>query len=104
MYKTLNYPHLPAYVYCVLAAGVHSLSIENQSFTSVIRSIEVLLFPKKLVFRVGKKGLADRQALLQFLVVGWLVRIGNVLGFVGRINKFFLIFAVFQLYRYCIST
>jgi hypothetical protein len=31
-------------------------------------SIEVLPFPKKLVFRVGKKALADRQALLQFLV------------------------------------
>jgi hypothetical protein len=29
-----------------------------------------LLFPKKLVFKVGKKAMADRQALLQFLVSG----------------------------------
>jgi hypothetical protein len=35
---------------------------------SLIHSIEALPFPKKLVFRVGKKALADRQALLQFLV------------------------------------
>jgi hypothetical protein len=27
---------------------------------SKIRSIEALLFPKKIVFRVGKKALADR--------------------------------------------
>jgi hypothetical protein len=33
---------------------------------SKILSIEALPFPKKLVFRVGKKALADRQALLQF--------------------------------------
>jgi len=35
---------------------------------SLIRSIEALLFLKKLVFRVGKKAVADRQALLQFLI------------------------------------
>jgi len=45
-----------------------------------IRLIEALSFPKKLVFRVGKKAVADRLALLQFLVVLWLVRIANVLG------------------------
>jgi hypothetical protein len=50
---------------------------------SKIRSIKALLFPKKLVFRVGKKALANRQALLQFLVVSWLVRIAIVLGCVG---------------------
>jgi hypothetical protein len=33
---------------------------------SKIRSIEALLFPKKIVFRVGKKAVANRQALLQF--------------------------------------
>jgi len=38
-----------------------------------IRSIEALLFPKKLVFWVGKNALANRQALLQFLDVVWLV-------------------------------
>jgi hypothetical protein len=31
---------------------------------SLICSIEALLFPKKLVFRVGKKAVANRQALL----------------------------------------
>jgi hypothetical protein len=46
----------------------------------LIRSIEALLLPKKLVFRVGKKAVEVRQALLQFLVVSWLVRIANVLG------------------------
>jgi len=39
----------------VLAAGVHSLSVNYQPYTIVISSIEVLLFPKKLVFRGGKK-------------------------------------------------
>jgi len=48
-----------------------------------IHTIEVLPFPKKLVFRVGKKAVADRQTLLQFLDVYWLVRIANVLGCVG---------------------
>jgi len=38
---------------------------------------------KKLVFRVGKKALANRQALLQFLVERLLVRIAIVLGYVG---------------------
>jgi hypothetical protein len=47
---------------------------------SKIRSIEALLFPKKIVFRVGKKAMANRQALLQFLVAGWLARIAIVLG------------------------
>jgi hypothetical protein len=51
---------------------------------SLIRPIEALLFPKKLVFRVGKKAVANRKALLQFLVVCRLVRIANVLGCVGR--------------------
>jgi hypothetical protein len=50
---------------------------------SLIRSIEALPFPKKLVFKVGKKALANRQALLHFLVACWLVRIANVLGCVG---------------------
>lgn len=48
-----------------------------------IRSIEALLFPKKLVFRVGKKAEEDRQALLQFSVACRLVRIANVLDCVG---------------------
>jgi len=37
---------------------------------SLVRSIEEMPFPKKLVFRVGKKAVADRQALLQFLDCG----------------------------------
>ncbi|PKQ68444.1 hypothetical protein BZG01_04315 [Labilibaculum manganireducens] len=52
---------------------------------SKIHSIEALLFLKKIVFRVGKKALANRQALLQFLVERWLVRIAIVLGCVGRL-------------------
>jgi hypothetical protein len=67
----------------MLYAGLHSLSVYYQSFTIQILSIEALLFPKKLVFRVGKKALANRQALLQFLVERWLVRIAIVLGCVG---------------------
>jgi hypothetical protein len=43
-------------------------------------SIEALLLPKKLVFRGGKKAVANRQALLQFLGMRWLVRIAIVLG------------------------
>jgi hypothetical protein len=53
------------------------------NFILLIRSIEALAYPKKLVFRVGKKAVADRQALLQFLVACRLVRIANVLGCVG---------------------
>jgi hypothetical protein len=64
---------------------IHCQSVINLA-QSKIRSIEALLFPKKLVFRVGKKVVANRQALLQFLVVRWLVRIANVLGCVGCIN------------------
>jgi hypothetical protein len=50
---------------------------------SKTRSIKALLFPKKIVFRVGKKAMANRQALLQFLVAGRLARIAIVLGCVG---------------------
>jgi len=57
---------------------IHHQFIIN-TLQSIIRSIEALPFPKKLVFRVGKKAVADRQALLQFLVMRWLVRIANVL-------------------------
>jgi len=52
---------------------------------SKYHSIEALPFMKKIVFSVGKKAKADRQALLQFLVACWLVRIANVLGCVGCI-------------------
>jgi len=57
---------------------------------SINLSIEALPYPKKLVFSVGKKALADRQALLQFLVVRWLVRIAIVLGCVGWLIKYFI--------------
>ena len=67
----------------MLPPGVYQLSISYLFSQSKIRSIEALLFPKKLVFRGGKKALADRQALWQFLVVGWLVRIAIVLGCAG---------------------
>jgi hypothetical protein len=54
-----------------------------QLFQISIHPNEALLFPKKLVFRVGKKAFADRQALLKFLVKRWLVRIAIVLDCVG---------------------
>jgi hypothetical protein len=57
-----------------------------------VRSNEALLFPKKLVFSVGKKALANRQALLQFLVACWLVRIANVLGGERRLILYNVIF------------
>jgi hypothetical protein len=57
--------------------------IYYQSITIQNLSIEALPFLKKLVFRVGKKELANRQALLQFLVAYWLLRIANVLGCLG---------------------
>jgi hypothetical protein len=63
---------------------------------SKICSIEALTLLKKLVFRVGKKVMADRQALLQFWVAWRLVRIAIVLGcegwqlnFVLAINQLF---------------
>jgi hypothetical protein len=46
----------------------------------LFRPIKALLFPKKLVFRVGKKAVANRQVLLQFLVAFRLIRIANALG------------------------
>jgi hypothetical protein len=61
---------------------IHYLLIIN-ILQSPIHSFGALLFPKKLVFRVGKKAVANRQALLQFLVASWLVRIAIVLGCVG---------------------
>jgi hypothetical protein len=49
----------------------------------LILSNKALPFPNKLVFRVGEKAVANRQALLQFLVACRLVRIANVLDWVG---------------------
>jgi len=57
--------------------------IHYQYVILLISSIEAPKLPKKLVFSVGKKAVADRQALLHFLVASWLVRIANVLGCVG---------------------
>jgi hypothetical protein len=60
------------YIPCCMLGFIHyQLFISPLQLS--IRSIEALPFPKKLVFRVGKKAVADRQALLQFLVVGRLV-------------------------------
>jgi len=46
---------------------------------------EALLFPKKLVFRVGKKAVESRQALpVKFGLQGWaLCVLRDVLGCVG---------------------
>lgn len=68
----------------MLPTGLYSLSVSYQFIQSNIRSNEALMFPKKTVFSVGKKALANRQALLQFLIVGWLVRIANVLDCARR--------------------
>ncbi|QQS51078.1 MAG: hypothetical protein IPM71_16190 [Bacteroidota bacterium] len=70
------------YTACCMLGFIHYQLIINL-LQSKIRSVEALLFPKKLVFRVGKKAVANSQALLQFLVACRLVRIANVLGCVG---------------------
>ena len=74
-------------VCCMLGFIYYQLIINI--LQSPIRSIEVLLFPKKLVFRVGKKAVANRQALLQFWIAGQLVRIANVLGCVRWLSFIF---------------
>jgi hypothetical protein len=81
---TLEKPNEPAIFYtaCCMLGFIHYQLVINL-LQSPICSIEALLFPKKLVFRVGKKAVADRQALLQFLVVCRHVRIANVLGCAG---------------------
>jgi len=48
----------------LLYAGLYSCSVCHQFITISFRSIEALLFMKKIVFRVGKKAMADSQALL----------------------------------------
>ncbi|NTW32691.1 MAG: hypothetical protein HGB12_08720 [Bacteroidetes bacterium] len=82
--RTPEYATNPAITYtrCCMLGFIH-YQFFSHLLQSKISSTEALLFPKKLVFRVGKKAFADRQALLQFLVVPWLVRIANVLGCVG---------------------
>jgi len=57
---------------CCMLGFIHYQLIINL-LLSQINSIEALLFPKKLVFWVGKKAVANRQALLQFLVAYQLV-------------------------------
>ena len=68
---------------CFIHDVVYWTLFTNSALQSLTLSIEALLFPKKFVFRVGKKAMADRQALLQFLVACWLVGIANVLGSAG---------------------
>jgi hypothetical protein len=70
------------YTRCCMLGFIHYQLIIT-ILQSLNRLIEALPFPKKLVFRVGKKASANRQALLQFLVKRWLVRIAIVLGCVG---------------------
>ena len=67
------------YTRCCMLGFIHYQLIINVKLPKIL-SFEALPFLKKLVFRVGKKALADRQALLQFLDVVWLVRIAIVLG------------------------
>ena len=88
-------PTAPAinYTACCMLGFIHYKLIINL-LQSLIRSIEALLFPKKLVFRVGKKAVADRQALLQFWVACRPLRIANVLGCVGKLIFFVLIFFI----------
>jgi hypothetical protein len=75
------------YTACCMLGYIHYQLVINL-LQSKIHSIEALPFPKKLVFRVGKKALADSQALLQFLDVSWLVGIAIVLGCVGCHSNF----------------
>jgi hypothetical protein len=57
------------FIYIVVCLALFIINL----LQSKIRSIEDLLFLKKIVFRVGKKAMEDRQALLQFWVVVRLV-------------------------------
>jgi hypothetical protein len=59
------------YTACCMLGFIHYQLVINL-LQSKFRSIEAPLFPKKLVFSVGKKAVADRQALLQFWVACWL--------------------------------
>ncbi len=71
----LSTSHGSYWIYSMLYAGlIHYQLVINLS-QSLIRTNETLPFPKKLVFRGGKKAFEDRQALLQFLVIYLIVRI-----------------------------
>jgi steroid 5-alpha reductase family enzyme len=59
------------------------LSFNYQSITNTNPLNRSTAVAEKISFKVGKKAQANRQALLQFLVVCWHVRIANVLGCVG---------------------
>jgi hypothetical protein len=64
---------------------------------SNIRSIEALTFPKKLVFKVGKKRWQADKLFCNFGIAGLLVRIANVLGCVGW-QSFQILFNRFETY------
>jgi len=50
MYKSLIYPQTPAYVYCVLAAGVYLLLANYQSFTAIRPLKRSTAVPEKISF------------------------------------------------------
>ena len=47
MYKSLKYLHPPAYVYCVLYAGLYSLTINQQSFMVINQVNKSTAVPEK---------------------------------------------------------
>jgi len=67
----------------MLPPGVYSLSISYLFFIIQNPFNQSTAVSEKISFRVGKKAVADRQALLLFWVKRWLVRIAIVLGCVG---------------------
>lgn len=66
------------YIWCCMLGFIHyQLIINLLQFSSP--SIKALPFPKKIVFRVGKKSVANRQALLQFWVANTIYAVASPL-------------------------
>lgn len=78
------------YIYCCMLGFIHYRLVVSL-LQSKICSIEALLFPKKIVFRVGKKGVGKDILIDKFWSCAWLFeRLGNVYGFsVGCISLSF---------------
>lgn len=66
----------------MLAAGVHSLSVNYQYYTIPNPFIRSTAVSEKKVFRVGKKALAEDILFDKFWSCGrYFARLGNVYGF-----------------------
>ena len=101
--QTLNYAVPPRIAYDrMLPPGVYSLSISYLFFIIQNPFNQSTAVSEKISFRVGKKAVADRQALLLFWVKRWLVRIAIVLGCVGWFYNSILIIKFSNLlFKYC---